>query len=90
VGGQGPSDTRRGVSRWPGAVALLSIGVSYLALSDYVTVVPRFWLPGLMALLVTIVLISHARGRYRLLTVVQCMLSLVVVVVLVAWAVDAL
>jgi hypothetical protein len=63
VGGRGLSDTRRGVSRWPGAVALLSIGASYLALSDYVTVVPRFWLPGLMALLVTILLISHAQGR---------------------------
>jgi hypothetical protein len=49
------------VPRWSGAVALLSIGASYLALSDYVTIVPRLWLPGLMALLVT-----HARGRYRL------------------------
>lgn len=63
---QGFSDTRRGLPRWPGAVALLSIGASYLALSDYVTVVPRFWLPGLMAMLVVVLLIAHAQGRYRL------------------------
>lgn len=66
MGGQGLSDTRSGVPRWPGAAALLSIGASYLALSDYVTVVPRFWLPGLMVVLVTILLIAHARGHYRL------------------------
>src|SRR5215218_8210073 len=66
VGGQGLSDTQSGVPRWPGAAALLSIGASYLALSDYVTVVPRFWLPGLMVVLVTILLIAHARGHYRL------------------------
>src|SRR5687767_10320329 len=41
VGRQRLSDTRRGVPRWPGAVALLSIGASYLALSDYVRVLPR-------------------------------------------------
>jgi hypothetical protein len=45
-----------------GRLALLSIEASYLALSEYVTVVPRFWLPGPMALLVTILLISHALG----------------------------
>lgn len=66
MGRQGFSDTRRGLPRWPGAVALLSIGASYLALSDYVTVVPRFWLPGLMAMLVVVLLIAHTRGRYRL------------------------
>ena len=66
MGRQGLSDTRRGLPRWPGAVALLSIGASYLALSDYVTVVPRFWLPGLMAMLVVVLLIAHTRGRYRL------------------------
>jgi hypothetical protein len=41
-------------------MALLSIGASYLALPDYVTVVPRFWLPGLMALVVVIVLVAWA------------------------------
>ena len=66
MGRQGLSDTRRGLPRSPGAVALLSIGASYLALSDYVTVIPRFWLPGLMAMLVVVLLIAHTRGRYRL------------------------
>jgi uncharacterized membrane protein len=66
VGRQRLSNTRRGVPRWPGAVALLSIGASYLALSDYVTIVPRLWLPGFMAMLVVVLLVSHARGRYRL------------------------
>jgi uncharacterized membrane protein len=66
VGRQGLSDTGRGVARWPGAVALLSIGASYLALSDYVTVEPRIWLPGLMTVLVVALLGVHARGYYRL------------------------
>src|SRR5215210_451766 len=65
VGRQGLSDARRGVPRWPGAVALLAIGVSYLALSDYVTVVPRFWLPGLVVMSVVVLLIAQARGRPR-------------------------
>lgn len=55
-----------GVPRWPGAVALLSIGASYLALSDYVTVVPRLWVPALMTVLVAALLTAHAGGRYRL------------------------
>jgi uncharacterized membrane protein len=63
---QGLSRPRRGVPRWPGAVALLSIGASYLALSDYVTIVPRLWLPGLMTASVGALLIAHAVGRYRL------------------------
>lgn len=63
---QGFSRPRRGVPRWPGAVALLTIGASYLALSDYVTVVPRFWLPGLLTMLVVLLLVAHARGRRRM------------------------
>jgi hypothetical protein len=63
---RGLSRPRRGVPRWPGAVALLSIGASYIALSDYVTVVPRLWLPGLITVLVVALLGAHARGRYRL------------------------
>ena len=60
------SDTRRGVPRWPGAVALLSIGASYLALSDYVRVLPRIWLPVFMAISVVALLGAHARGRHQL------------------------
>jgi uncharacterized membrane protein len=55
-----------GVPRWPAAVALLAIGASYLALSEYVTFGPRVWLPGLMSVLVVLALSVHARGRYRL------------------------
>ena len=47
-------------------MALLSIAASYLALSDYVTIVPRYWLPGLMAMSVAVLLIAQARGRDRL------------------------
>jgi uncharacterized membrane protein len=66
VGKQEFSDAGRGVARWPGAVALLSIGASYLVLSDYVTVEPRIWLPALMTVLVVVLLSAHARGSYRL------------------------
>ena len=62
---QGLSRTRRGVPRWPAVVALLSIGASYLALSEYMTVGPRVLVPGLMTLLVVLVLSVHALGRYR-------------------------
>jgi uncharacterized membrane protein len=66
VGRQGLSDTRRGVARWPGAVALLSIGASYLVLSDYVTAEPRLWLPALMTVLVVALLSAHAQGHFPL------------------------
>jgi hypothetical protein len=52
--------------RWPAAVALLTIGVSYIALSEYVTVGPRVWLLGLILVLVVPLMIAHARGRYHL------------------------
>jgi hypothetical protein len=71
---QGLSRPRRGVPRRPGAAALLTIGASYLALSDYVTVVPRLWLPGLMAVFVVALLIAHARGRYRLVRTISFVL----------------
>jgi uncharacterized membrane protein len=60
---QGLSLTRRGVPRWPATAAILSIGASYLALSDYVTVGPRFLTPGLMMVLAALVLSVHVRGH---------------------------
>jgi uncharacterized membrane protein len=51
---------------WPATVALLSIGASYLALSEYVTVGPRVVIPVLMTVLVVLVLSVHIRGHYRL------------------------
>jgi uncharacterized membrane protein len=44
----------------------LSIGASYLALSEYVTVGPRVVIPVLMTVLVVLVLSVHIRGHYRL------------------------
>ena len=58
--------TRRGVRRWPAAVALLSVGVSYIALSGYVTFGPRAWLPGFMTVLLIPLLVAYAKGHYRL------------------------
>ena len=66
MGRQRLSRTRWGVPRWPAAVALLAIGASYLALSEYVTVGPRIWQPGLIAVLVVPLLIAQTWGRYRL------------------------
>jgi uncharacterized membrane protein len=66
VGRQGLSRARRGVPRWPAAVALLAIGASYIVLSEYVTLGPRVWLPGLVTILVVPLLSAQAWGRYRL------------------------
>src|SRR5215212_7733603 len=63
---EGIARTRRGVRRWPAAVALLSVGVSYIALSGYVTFGPRAWLPGFMTVLLIPLLVAHAKGHYRL------------------------
>jgi uncharacterized membrane protein len=83
VGRRGLVRTLRGVGRWPGAVSLLSIGASYLALSDYVTVVPRLWLPALMTVLVVVLLSAHAGGRYHLVRTISCVLLGIVTVSLV-------
>jgi Protein of unknown function (DUF1345) len=66
VGRQGLSSARRGVPRWPAAIAIMSIGASYLALSDYVTFGPRVWMLGLITVLVLPLLIAQTWGRYRL------------------------
>jgi uncharacterized membrane protein len=47
-------------------VALFLIGASYVALSDYVTIGPRVWLPALITVLIVPLLSAHARGLYRL------------------------
>lgn len=80
VGRQGLSRTRRGVPRWPAAVALLSIGASYIALSDYVTFGPRLWQPALITVLVLPLLIAQSWQRYRLARRIAFMLLGVVTV----------
>jgi uncharacterized membrane protein len=80
VGRQGLSRTRRGVPRWPAAVAILSIGASYIALSEYVTFGPRLWLPGLVSVLVVPLLIAHTRGHYRMARTISFVLLGVVTV----------
>ena len=62
----GSARARRGVPRWPAAAALLTVGVSYIALSGYVTFGPRVWLPGFMSVLLVPLLVAHAKGHYRL------------------------
>ena len=87
MGKQGLPDTQRGVPRWPGAGAEQdddeAIG----------------WAPNFLDYLFVSFTTSATFGptdtpvlsrRGKVLTVVQCMLSLVVVIVLVAWAVDTL
>ena len=59
------------------------VGASYLALSDYVTVVPRLWLPVLMAISVAVLFIAQARDRYRLARAISFVLLGVVTVSLV-------
>ena len=83
MGRRGLVRTPRGVGRWPGAVSLLSIGASYLALSDYVTVVPRLWLPALITVLVVALLSAHAGGRYHLARTISFVLLGIVTVSLV-------
>jgi uncharacterized membrane protein len=80
VGRQGLSRTGRGVPRWPAAVAILSIGASYIALSEYVTFGPRLLLPGLASVLVVPLLIAHTRGHYRLARTISFVLLGVVTV----------
>jgi uncharacterized membrane protein len=74
VDGRERSEVQRGVPRWPGAVALLAIAASYLALSQYVRVLPRFWLPVFMAMSVVVLLTAHTRGRHRLARTISFML----------------
>ena len=74
---EGIARTRTGVPPWPAAVALLLVGISYIALSGYVTFGPRVWLPGFMSVLVVPLLVAHAKGHYRL----ACGISFVLLVV---------
>ncbi len=57
---------RSGLPRWPAAVALLAIGALYGVLSDGLTVGPRAFLLGLVAVLLVPLLTAHLRGSRHL------------------------
>ena len=52
--------------RWPAAVALLGVGALYGVLSDGLTLIPRAFLLGFVAVLLVPLLTAHLRGSYRL------------------------
>jgi hypothetical protein len=55
-----------GLPRWPAAVALLAVGALYGVLSDGLTLGPRAFLLGLVAVLLVPSLTAHVRGSHRL------------------------
>ena len=56
---------RSGLPRWPAAVALLAVGALYGVLSDGLTLGPRAFLLGLVAVLLVPLLTAHLRGSHR-------------------------
>jgi uncharacterized membrane protein len=57
---------RSALSRWPAAVALLAVGALYAVLSDGLSLGPRAFLLGLVAVLLVPLLTAHLRGSHRL------------------------
>ena len=62
----GARTRQRGLPRWPAAVALLAVGALYGVLSDGLTLIPRAFLLGFVAVLLVPLLSAHIRGSYRL------------------------
>jgi uncharacterized membrane protein len=58
--------TRRGLPRWPAAIALLIIGALYAVISGGLTLGPRALLPGLVLVLLVPILSAHRQGRHDL------------------------
>ena len=63
---RGGEPTRGVFPRWPAAVALLVIGALYAVLSDGLTLGPRAFLLGLVAVLLVPLMSAHLRGSHRL------------------------
>jgi uncharacterized membrane protein len=63
---EGARPERDGLPRWPAAVALLAVGGLYAVLSDGLTLGPRAFLLGLVAVLLVPLLTAHLRGSHRL------------------------
>jgi uncharacterized membrane protein len=57
---------RSGLSRWPAAFALLAVGALYAVLSEGLTLGPRAFLLGLVAVLLVPLLTAHQRGSHSL------------------------
>jgi uncharacterized membrane protein len=62
----GARPDRSGLPRWPAAVALLAVGALYGVLSDGLTLGPKAFLLGLVAVLLVPSLTAHLRGSHRL------------------------
>jgi uncharacterized membrane protein len=62
----GARSRQRGLPRWPAAIALLAVGALYGVLSDGLTLIPRAFLLGFVAVLLVPLLTAHLRGSYRL------------------------
>jgi uncharacterized membrane protein len=62
----GSRPIQSGLPRWPAAVALLTVGALYGVLSDGLTLGPRAFLLGLVAVLLIPLLSAHLRGSHRL------------------------
>jgi uncharacterized membrane protein len=62
----GARPSQSGLPRWPAAIALLAVGALYGVLSDGLTLVPRAFLLGFVAVLLVPLLTAHLRGSYRL------------------------
>ena len=62
----GAPPERSGLPRWPAALALLGVGALYAVLSGGLTLGPRAFLLGLVAVLLVPLLSAHLRGSHRL------------------------
>lgn len=66
TGRPGKRGPRTGVPRWPAAVALLTVGALYGAVSGELTMGPRLLLPVVVALFVVALMGAHLGGRHLL------------------------
>jgi uncharacterized membrane protein len=64
--GEGDRPPRTGVPRWPAALVLLAVGALYAVISDGLTLGPRAFLPGFVAVLLVPLMTAHLRGSHRL------------------------
>jgi len=63
---EGEAPGRIGRPRWPAALALLAIGALYAVISDSLTLGPRAFVLGLVAVLLVPLMTAHLRGSRRL------------------------